>query len=310
MNIMLTALCVLVVILVVIPISFVLFRSKRLPKPGDQESVKLLKPADWKEDEVTVGWVGHSTVFINLYGTKIMTDPVLGKRVGVHLFGENWQIGPKRHIPPALSLDDVGRVDLILLSHAHFDHFDIPSLKRLAHPDTQVVTPTGTSHLLKRLPFGKVTELSGEKSIQLEAGITITAVPVKHWGNRFPWNTNYGYTGYLIEKKDSRLFYPGDTAYTPEFSKLREAGEIDLAFMPIGAYQPYRWAHCTPEEAWQMFVDTGAKWLVPIHWNTFVLSYEPVDEPIKRLIEAAGTEADRIVLKRRGETFQFVKAYH
>jgi L-ascorbate metabolism protein UlaG (beta-lactamase superfamily) len=238
-----------------------------------------------------------------------MTDPVLGKRVGVHLGMGEWQIGPSRHTEPALLLQDLKRVDLILLSHAHFDHFDLPSLKKLARPETWVITAKGTSHLLRNLPFGRVIELGGEEEAEIiELGIRVRAVPVEHWGNRFPWNKDYGYTGYLVEKKGTRLFYAGDTAYTPTFRKLRELGEIDLAFIPIGAYQPYLRTHCTPEQAWSMFVDTGAKWLVPIHWDTFVLSYEPVDEPIRRLREAAGAEAGRIVLSRHGEVFRFARA--
>jgi L-ascorbate metabolism protein UlaG (beta-lactamase superfamily) len=311
MNIIFTSLLVIGSLLFIA--LFALFFWLRLinyPKPPYKQPSRWLRPRDWKDDEVTVGWVGHSTVLMNVYGTKIITDPVLGKRVGQHLDSEGkWQVGPKRHTAPALSVEEAGQVDLILLSHAHFDHFDIPTLKKLASPDTQVITAKGTSHLLRKIPFGRVMELDGKESIQLDNGVKVTAVPVKHWGNRYPWNTGYGYTGYLIEKNDTRLFYPGDTAYTPSFRKLRETGEIDLAFMPIGAYSPdaLLGAHCTPEQAWEMFLDTGARWLVPIHWDTFVLSHEPVDEPINRLLIAAGAEKDRIVLKEHGAVFQFAK---
>ncbi|SEN51667.1 MBL fold metallo-hydrolase [Lihuaxuella thermophila] len=289
---------------------FVWFRAIKTPKPPYKQPSRWLKPLEWKDDQVTVGWVGHSTVCMNVYGTKIMTDPVLGNRVGQHLDSEGrWQVGPRRHTAPALSPEDAGRIDLILLSHAHFDHFDIPTLTKLASPDTRVITAKGTSHLLKNIPFGQVTELDGEESVLLDDGVKVTAVPVKHWGNRYPWNRSYGHTGYLIEKNGTRIFYPGDTAYTPGFRKLRETGEIDLAFMPIGAYAPDALlrAHCTPEQAWEMFLDTGARWLVPIHWDTFVLSHEPVDEPIRRLLEAAGDQQDRIVIREHGAVFQFVK---
>jgi L-ascorbate metabolism protein UlaG (beta-lactamase superfamily) len=173
-----------------------------------------------------------------------------------------------------------------------------------------VITAKRTSSLIRRLPFKHVIELGDDEEVcLLDLDLKITAVPVKHWGNRYPWNTRYGHTGYLIEKNDTRIFYPGDTAYTPQFRKLKEMGEIDLAFMPIGAYSPdhFQWAHCTPEQAWDMFIDTGAKWLVPIHCDTFVLSYEPVEEPLERLFQAAGKEADRIVLTQHGEVFHFSK---
>ncbi|MBA4543252.1 MBL fold metallo-hydrolase [Thermoactinomyces daqus] len=301
----------LFIFLVIVVLVSVFRHFSRMPKPLFKEPANFLKPKCWSDEDVTVGWVGHSTVLINLYGTKILTDPVLGRRVGVHLGIRDWTIGPKRHTGPALSIEELGHVDLILLSHAHMDHFDFPSLKKLAHSGTKVVTASGTGHLLKKMPFSEVLELGGEESIDFrEWGLTITAVPVKHWGNRFPWNKSYGYTGYLLEKREQRIFYPGDTAYTPNLSKLKEKGEIDLALMPIGAYFPdsFQWAHCTPEQAWQMFKEIGAKWLAPIHWNTFVLSYEPVDEPIRRLKEAAGEEAERIVWQEQGEVFCLSKA--
>jgi L-ascorbate metabolism protein UlaG (beta-lactamase superfamily) len=131
-------------------------------------------------------------------------------------------------------------------------------------------------------------------------------VPVRHWGQRFPWNKGYGWTGYLIERRGVRLFFPGDTAYTPTFKRLpEETGPIDVTFMPIGAYSPDAFLrnHCTPEQAWAMYKDTGARWLVPIHWDTFVLSHEPVAEPMERLLDAAGEEEDRIVVRQHGETF-------
>jgi L-ascorbate metabolism protein UlaG (beta-lactamase superfamily) len=280
-------------------------RRTRLVKPD-----RLLKPAEWSAEEVTVGWIGHSTVLMNIYGVKVITDPVLGRRVGQHLGIGDWQIGPRRHVEPAVTYDDLGQVDVILLSHAHFDHFDIPTLKRLAHPDVLMVVPKNTSKLLKGLPCRRIVELSGEEEVQLgECGLTIKAVPVKHWGNRYPWNVDYGYTGYLIEKRDTRIFFPGDTAYTPDFYRLRERGEIDLCFMPIGAYSPdkYQWAHCTPEQAWQMFLDTGANVLVPIHWDTIKLSQEPLHEPLERLLAASGEQRDRIVITKHGEVYVLVK---
>lgn len=311
MKILLFALLVVAVVLVGLSLFLIWYRLSKLPKPPFKKPVYQMKPDEWKEDEVTIGWIGHSTVLIHLNGIKIITDPVLGKRVGLHLGLKDWQVGPKRHTAPALSVAEIGKVDLILLSHAHFDHFDMPTLKQLAHPDSKVITARGTSHLLQRLPFGQVNELEGEQKIEILPGLHVQAVPVKHWGNRYPWNTGYGHTGYLIETAHCRLFYPGDTAYTPNFRKLREIGEIDVAFMPIGAYYPdsFQWAHCTPEQAWEMFVDTGARWLVPIHWDTFVLSYEPVHEPIERLFQAAGRDADHIVLHQHGAVFQFSKVH-
>lgn len=280
-----------------------LFSAKVTAKKPKQ----YLDPATWNDDEVTVGWVGHSTILINLYGYRILTDPVFGKRVGISL--GFYQLGMTRHIPPALHLEDIGEVDLILLSHGHMDHFDVPTLKKIANKKTKVITALGTSSLLKQLPFAEVLELGGKDSLMIDEGVKIQAVPVRHWGNRFPWNTNYGYTGYLIERNNTRIFFPGDTAYTADFRWLQTKGEIDLAFMPIGAYSPdaFQRHHCTPEQAWQMFLDTGAKWLIPIHWDTFILSQEPVEEPLERLLHAAGEEKGRIVLTEHGQIFTFTE---
>jgi L-ascorbate metabolism protein UlaG (beta-lactamase superfamily) len=277
---------------------------KSLPQPAPRPLRHRPRPDRWPSDEVTITWVGHATLLINLYGTRILTDPVLGERVGLSLGPV--QIGPKRFVPPALTTEEIGPVDLILLSHAHFDHFDLPTLKRLASDRTHVITALHTSHLLKRLPFQSVQELGGTDALELDGGLRITAVPVRHWGNRLPWNTNYGYTGYLIEKNGVRLFFAGDTAYTPTLRDLRKAGPIDVAFMPIGAYKPdaFQANHCTPEQSWQMFLDTGARWMAPIHWRTFVLSYEPVDEPMKRLLQAAGSDENRIILREQGMEFR------
>jgi L-ascorbate metabolism protein UlaG (beta-lactamase superfamily) len=183
------------------------------------------------------------------------------------------------------------------------DHLDMPTLHQLANPETTVVTAQGTTKLLRKMPFANVKELGG-KDILILGDVTIQAVPVRHWGNRFPWNRNYRYTGYVMERKGTKIFFPGDTAYTPDFTWLADK-QLDLAFMPIGAYSPdqFQRHHCTPEQAWEMFLDTGAKWLVPIHWNTFILSREPVEEPLQRLLQAAGKDQKRIVVTEQGESF-------
>lgn len=272
------------------------FRGGDIQQPKQQ-----LQPAEWQDNQVTVGWIGHSTLLINLYGYRILTDPVFGEKVGVSVGFT--QIGLKRFTAPALSIDEVGSVDLILLSHAHMDHFDMPTLRKLANPETTVITARGTTGLLRKLPFAKVEELGGKESLTL-GDVTIQAVPVRHWGNRFPWNRSYQYTGYVIERNGTSIFFPGDTAYTPDFKWLADK-QLDLAFMPIGAYSPdqFQRHHCTPEQAWQMFLDTGAKWLIPIHWNTFVLSREPVEEPLQRLLAIAGDDQKRIVLTEQGKSF-------
>lgn len=286
-----------------------LFRKWRryLPNPPYRQPVLRPSPDQFSDDEVTVCWVGHSTVYINFYGIRILTDPVFSDRVGMSVL-RLFTIGVKRHTAPALRPEDIaGQVDVILLSHAHMDHFDMPSLRRLQSSSTQVVTATGTRRLLRWLRFAAVMELGGRERIELDNGLVLTAVPVRHWGNRFPWNKGYGYTGYLLSYRGVQLFFAGDTAYTPSFADLKSDKPIDLAFIPIGAYSPesYQGNHCTPEQAWQMFEDSGARFFAPIHWDTFVLSDEPIDEPINRLREAAPDER-QIVWRRHGDVFRLI----
>ncbi|MGZ6550815.1 MAG: MBL fold metallo-hydrolase, partial [Tumebacillaceae bacterium] len=277
-----------------------------MPKPPYKQAALRPEPESFSDDEVTLAWVGHSTLYINFFGLKILTDPVFSEKVGVNVAG--FVVGSKRHTAPAMRPEDVGEVDLILLSHAHLDHFDLPSLRKFASPQTQVVLPKGTSRLLKGMAYQQLHELHGKEHVELNNGVKVTAVPVRHWGARFPWNKDYHWTGYLIEHRGVKLFFAGDTAHTPTFQDLRNLGKIDVAMIPIGAYSPdsFQGSHCTPEQAWEMFYDCGAEWLIPIHWDTFVLSHEPVDEPMRRLLAAATADqkSDRIVIQDHGATFQ------
>jgi len=297
---------VLVVLLALIAvISFGWNRYRRmLPKPAFRHPASKPDLRAFPDDEVNIAWIGHSTVYINFYGLKIITDPVFSKRIGVSLL-RLLTIGMKRHTAPAVDIRDVPELDFVLLSHAHMDHVDLPSLRKLSSPSTTVITATATSRLLKRLHFRRVLELGGRDELDCGDGLIVRAVPVKHWGNRFPWNKTYGWTGYVIAYKDKRVFYSGDTAYTPTFTELQAIFPIDVAILPIGAYAPdsFQRAHCTPEQAWQMFVDTGARKLIPVHWDTFVLSAEPVDEPLQRLLGAAAERTKDIVIRKQGEIF-------
>lgn len=274
-----------------------------LPKPVYRDLEHKPIPTEWSKDEVTFTWIGHSTILFHFFGTKIITDPVLGKRLGLRIAGLHF--GPTRFTPPALTDEEVGEADLILLSHAHMDHVDLPTLRQLARPSTHVITAANTSPLLQGMPYGSIEEMKPHETKTTKDGVKITAIPVRHWGNRFPWNHDYGYQGYVIEKNGVRILYPGDTAYMSMDHLKQEFGPIDLVFMPIGAYKPdsYQGAHCTPEQAWQMFKQSGGKWLVPIHWNTFVLSQEPVEEPMERLLAAAGEERHLIVMEKQGQTY-------
>ena len=260
-------------------------------------------PATWSNAQVTLAWLGHATVLINFFGIKILTDPALFPRIGIRLPG--FTIGPKRLTAPALKVDELPAIDLILLSHAHFDHFDLRTL-RCFDENTSVITARSTSDLLRRTRFREVTQLDwGEaKSVRTASGeIDVIALRVNHWGARKQRDTYRGYNGYLLERNGRRVIFTGDTAMTDSFADLRRRGEIDLAIMPIGAYNPWIRAHCTPEQAIEMASAAGARFIVPVHHQTFRLSFEPFREPIERFDAALGDAPERIALREIGETF-------
>jgi L-ascorbate metabolism protein UlaG (beta-lactamase superfamily) len=261
------------------------------------------EPLKWNDAQVTAAWIGHATVLINFFGIKILTDPVLFPRIGIRLTG--FTIGPKRLTAPALKFHELPKIDIVLLSHAHFDHFDLRTLHRL-DGKTSVITAPNTADLLRWTRLRDITELRwGErKSLNTAAGdVTISAFQVKHWGARKQRDTYRGYNGYLIERNGRRILFAGDTALTDTFAELRKYGPIDLAIMSIAAYNPWIRNHCTPEEAIEMANAAGAQFIMPVHHQTFRLSFEPLREPIERFQAALSETPERIALREIGETF-------
>jgi L-ascorbate metabolism protein UlaG (beta-lactamase superfamily) len=261
-------------------------------------------PQAWEEARVTAAWLGHATVLINFFGIKILTDPVLFPRIGIRI-PFLLTIGPKRLTAPGLMFAELPKIDIILLSHAHFDHIDLPTLQRF-NASTKVVTAPHTRDLLRWTRLRDVTELPWGDRKTIESGpgkIDILAVPMKHWGARMQRDTHRGYNGYVIERNDHRILFAADTAFIDSFRDLRQHGPIELAIFSIGAYNPWIRNHCTPEQAVQMANDAGAQFIMPVHHQTFHLSAEPVREPIERFENALHDQPDRIALREIGETF-------
>jgi L-ascorbate metabolism protein UlaG (beta-lactamase superfamily) len=247
------------------------------------------EPSKWNDARVTAAWIGHATVLINFFGIKILTDPVLFPRIGIRLPG--FTIGPKRLTAPALELHELPKIDIVLLSHAHFDHFDLRTL-RCFNEDTSVVTAPETRDLLRRTRLRDMTELHwGEmKSLRTPTGgdIDFIALRVNHWGARKQRDTYRGYNGYLLARNGRRVLFAGDTALMNSFAHLYKHGPIDLAIMSIGAY---------------MANAAGAQFIMPVHHQTFRLSFEPLREPIERFEAALKQTPERIALREIGETF-------
>ena len=262
-------------------------------------------PDSWSNSAITGSCLGHSTVLLNFLGVRILTDPVFSTRVGPGV--APLIVGPKRIFRPALRARDFAPPDLLLLSHAHFDHFDLSSLRRFAR-DTPVVTAKHTADLLRALRFREIYELDWGRSILLAPRgepIQITAVQVAHWGARMMRDHHRGYNGYLLERGGHVICFAGDTAFTRAFRELNNPRRgLDLMLMPIGAYNPWIRAHCSPEQAVAMADMAGAHYFVPIHHETFALGYEPITEPAERLVAAVGDPIQRLLATRVGETFQ------
>jgi len=251
--------------------------------------------------EIGVTFIGHATVLIEMDGVSLMTDPVLSQRLFVI----------KRLVEPGLPEGGLPDLDVVLVSHGHHDHLDVATHRRLRKSNTVAVTARNLGDLVAHAGYERVVELDWEKSFA-HKGVKITALEVNHWGTRGLFPDNRGYTGFLVEGPSGTVFFPGDTAYTPLFSGYGERFSIDVAILPIGAYRPdsFRRVHMNPQDAWQAFVDLKARHLVPIHWGTFVLSYEPSDEPprwIRELAVAAGRESD-LALLAHGEGRIFRRA--
>ena len=259
-------------------------------------------PAAWDDNAITLAWLGHATVLINFYGVRILTDPTLFNRIGVDLgIGS---LGPLRQVRCALSPEALPEIDLVLVSHAHFDHLDTPSLGAVRGRPAAVMA-SGTSDLLPAAGYTSVTELRWNDATDVgtaRGDVRVRAVEVKHWGARIRRDTHRGYTGFVVEREGRRLLIGGDTADTPAFREHRRHGPFEAAVMPVGAYDPWIWNHCSPEQAVALADAAGARLFVPVHHQTFELSREAYMEPIERTQEALRQEADRLAIREIGQT--------
>ncbi|HEY7677499.1 MAG TPA: MBL fold metallo-hydrolase [Candidatus Methylomirabilis sp.] len=259
-------------------------------------------PVPWGlvRDPLTVTWIGHSTFLIRLDGTTILTDPAFGSRIGVRLAGMV-TVGLSRLVPPALPLRELPPVDLVLLSHAHMDHYDLGTLRRLPR-DVPIILASDTTEFVDGFDFTSLQELHWGESAEVK-GVHIEAVRVRHWGKRYPWDRDRGYNGYVLRKGPHTIFFGGDTAYTEHVGAALAGRRLDVVFLPIGSYNPWISNHASPEDAWRMFRAVEARYFVPMHWRTFRLSKEPTFEPMERLWAAAGPLRDRIAIERIGDTW-------
>ncbi|MBY0506640.1 MAG: MBL fold metallo-hydrolase [Bryobacteraceae bacterium] len=255
-------------------------------------------PRLWPDHGLHAAWLGHSTVLLKLDGFTVITDPLLYSHAGVDL--RFTQVGMKRLVDAALTPEELPPIDLILLSHAHFDHLDTRTLRALESPKTEVIMARSTSDLIRADRYRRVTELGWGESVRV-GPLEIRAHEVRHWGARLRTDTYRGYNGYVLDSGARRVLFAGDTAETDAFRALKTSRGIDLAIVPIGAYNPWIHAHCTPEQALRMGLDAGAARFLPVHHQTFRLSREAHTEPIERFQAAAARLRVPVVLDSIGQ---------
>jgi len=256
----------------------------------------------------TLTWIGHSTFLIQIDGVNILTDPHFSDRASPVSFA-----GPKRYTRPAMTIGNLPRIDVVLISHDHYDHLDLPSVVELfsRQPDSPPVFLTGLKVKARLEDEGITTaqEYDWWESVSL-AGFTFHCVPVQHFSGRSLTDRNSTlWCGWVAERNGYKIFFAGDTGYSDDFKQIHSRlGDMDLSLLPIGAYDP-RWFmkshHVAPEEAVQIHQDVHSRQSVGMHWGTFILTDEPVDEPpvrLRKIMVEKGLDPESFVAFQHGET--------
>jgi L-ascorbate metabolism protein UlaG (beta-lactamase superfamily) len=233
-----------------------------------------------KTGQVAITWIGHASFLIQFTDLNVLVDPNFA----------NWLFLLKRIKRSGLKIQDLPPIDLVLLTHAHFDHFHKPTLRRLPHPKIGVM-PWGVGDLAHNLGFARVIELECWESFA-HRDWQVTLTPSKHWGARTLHDGHRGYGGFVLEHQGRRIYHAGDSAYFDGFKEIGQRLAPDVALLPIGAYHPasFRSVHMGPDEAMKAFKDLGAQCFVPMHYGTFKLSFEALDEPPRWLRQIAAEE--------------------
>ncbi len=266
---------------------------------------QVRKPVIARGGELGLTFIGHSSFFLQIAGCNVIIDPNFAR----------WLFVLKRLRRPGLRIKDLPPLDLVLVTHAHFDHLHRPSLRALVRHTHQlrkaapvVVVPRHVADLVSDLGFRHIVELDWWGEHQHD-GICIVHTPSRHWGARVVRDMHRGFGGYVIRSRKESLYHAGDTAYFHGFCEIGERLRPELAMLPIGAYDPpsFRNVHTSPADAVRAFLDLGARYMIPMHYGSFRLSHEPMDEPLKFLASEAkrhGIE-ERVLVLQEGVTQLF-----
>jgi L-ascorbate metabolism protein UlaG (beta-lactamase superfamily) len=254
-----------------------IWKALLTPRTGEHRAPIFPK---LKNGEVAITWIGHASFLIQFTDLNVLVDPNFA----------NWLFLLKRLKRSGLKISDLPPIDLVLLSHAHFDHFHKPSLRKLPHPKIGLM-PRGVGDLAHDLGFSRIIELEWWESFG-QANWQVTFTPSQHWGARTIHDDHRGYGGFVLEHQGRKIYHAGDSAYFNGFAEIGKKLAPEIALLPIGAYHPetFRKVHMGPDEALKAFKELGAKHLVPMHYGTFRLSFEELAEPPRWLLELAAAE--------------------
>ena len=233
-----------------------------------------------KTGQVAITWIGHASFLIQFTDLNVLVDPNFA----------NWLFLLKRLKRSGLKLRDLPPIDLVLLTHAHFDHFHKPTLRKLPAPKIGVM-PWGVGELSRNLGFSRIVEMDWWETFS-QGGWKVTFTPSQHWGARTLHDHHRGYGGFVLEYQGRKIYHAGDSAYFAGFAEIGKKLAPEIALLPIGAYHPetFRKVHMGPDEAIKAFKDLGARRLVPMHYGTFKLSFEEMDEPPRWLKQLAAEQ--------------------
>jgi L-ascorbate metabolism protein UlaG (beta-lactamase superfamily) len=282
-----------------------IFTRKSWPSKVAQN---FFKPETERTSGLKVSVINHATVLIQINGVNVLTDPQFSKRASPL----SWA-GPKRVIQPGIALKDLPPIDAVVISHDHYDHLDIPSLKKIAELWNPIIyAGLGNKPLLRKNGLENVIEMDWWQKLNLK-NIQIQFVPVQHWSARGPWDRRETLWGGYVIHGDKKVFFAGDTGYGKVFKMIKErVGPMDLSLIPIGAYMPRDFmknAHVWPKESVKIFQDTESENAVGIHFGTFAdLTNEYIDEPPKDLKEALieqNISTDRFIVPEFGKAYTY-----
>ena len=265
------------------------------PRTGRTRKPVLVGP-----HQLALTFIGHSTFFAQIGGTNVLIDPIFAR----------WLFVLKRLRQPGLRIRDLPAIDVVLISHAHFDHLHRPSLRAIVRnnrrkraPAPVIIVPRNVADLVSDLGFRNIVEMDWWQEHN-EGELTTKHTPARHWGARIIRDMHRGFGGYALRSGEQSFYHSGDTAYFNGFHEIGQRLAPGIALLPIGAYHPasFRNVHTNPADAVRAFVELGAEWMIPMHYGTFRLSHEPMDEPLQFLDREARSHGvrDRVLVLEEG----------